>query len=512
MKYFGINLGHDSSLAAFDEKGDLFFFAQAERYEPRIKNYEHDLKPIFNAFPNLQIKKEDAVAVCPCFDNFEKLKINPLNEYNDLIAEVSSDYALDRIGNKNLIPKFLIDHHLAHAISSWCFRENDNEKLFLSYDGSGACVDKNKPYKSSLVGIINKKSFCPIDNFEKIPSSMPFNHLLGKRSAGKLMGLAGFLPNSLEKLNQKEFLKWMDLCAESNFIHHRVFPTKDSPNEEDLLLFAKIYNHYTNFIWEKIESNIKKFSYGKEILIGGGTTLALEINTKIFNMTNNLTFGPAADDSGLALGAAAFCYFAHNKKWPQPIKNVNLNNLNENLPAFGPQDPKDIAKLLFKDEVIGIIRDKSECGPRALGFRSILAQATKSENLQRVSEHLKGRENYRPLAPIVTEECFDQYFLGPKGKYMQFKCSCNEHCQKNLPSIVHKDNSSRPQVVSKNEDPWLHDVLVEYGKLSGYECLINTSLNGKNKPICQTYKDAQKDFKNKNINLISIGKNTKRFF
>ena len=513
MKYFGVNLGHDSSLAGFDEEGNLFFFAQAERYYPRLKHYGNDLKPIFDSFPNLSINKNDSVVVCSCFDKFAiKEKIKCLEEYHNLIAEGYSEYCEDRIFNKNLVPKFIIDHHFAHALSSWCFRENNNEKFFLTYDGCGPNADISKPYKSSLVGIISEKNFCLIEDFEKIPSSMPFNHLLGKRSAGKLMGLAGYMPESFSNFTHEEFLTWINLTAESNFVHHRVFPTEENCDEQKMLLFAKIYNHQTNLIWEKIKNNIKKFSNGKEILIGGGTALALDINTKIFNINNNLTFGPPADDSGLALGAAAFAYFEKNKKWPKPISTASLNNLDSTLPKTGPQDVKEIAKLLFKDKVIGVLRDKSEAGPRALGFRSIFAQATKYENLKRVSQELKQREYYRPLAPIITEEYFDECFVGPKGKYMQFKCFCNDNCKKNLPAIVHIDNSSRPQVVYKDKDPWLHDLLVEYGKLSGFECLINTSLNGKNKPICNNFNDAKEDFKNKDIELISVGNNNIKTF
>jgi carbamoyltransferase len=112
---------------------------------------------------------------------------------------------------------------------------------------------------------------------------------------------------------------------------------------------------------------------------------------------------------------------------------------------------------------------------------------------------------------MVTSEQFDRYFIGPKGEYMQYKCDCTELAQKELPAIVHRDNSARPQVVYKKNDPWLHELLVEYGKISGHECFINTSLNGKDKPICNTYEDALEDFKNKDIELISIKSNKSKY-
>lgn len=507
MNYFGISLGHDSSLVGLDEEGKVFFYAQAERYGKRTKGYENDLMPIFESFSKLNISKEDMVVVCPCFLRHtpEEEKSQPIKNYDEcIVRSCDKNYAKKRIVFEKLIPKLLLDHHLAHAISSWMFRENDNEKFFISYDGCGPWADEHKPYKSSLAGFINKNNFSIIYDHETIPSSMPFNHLLGKRSAGKLMGLAGYLIESQEQLTQNEFIRWLDLTCQSNFVFHRVFPTSKNPNKKDLILFSKIYNHYMNFIWDKIKINIDRFSKGKEILVGGGTSLALELNTKIFNYCNNLTFGPPADDSGLALGAAAFGYFHVNKIWPNSISNVSQNNLVYDLKKEGPQEPKEIANLIYRNKIVGLLRDKAEIGPRALGFRSIFASANDFNNLKKVSQDIKEREFYRPLAPIVTEESFEKYFIGPKGKYMQYRCNCTDYCKKNLPAIVHKDCSARPQVVYKNHDPWLHDVLVEYGKISGHECFINTSLNGKNKPICNSFEDAQMDFYNKEIQIISV--------
>lgn len=66
---------------------------------------------------------------------------------------------------------------------------------------------------------------------------------------------------------------------------------------------------------------------------------------------------------------------------------------------------------------------------------------------------------------------------------------------------MHKDDSSRPQVIYKEQDPFLYKILKEYGKLSGVECLINTSLNTGGKPICNTEQDL-KEFNEVNKKII----------
>jgi len=128
-----------------------------------------------------------------------------------------------------------------------------------------------------------------------------------------------------------------------------------------------------------------------------------------------------------------------------------------------------------------------------------------------VSQDIKEREFYRPLAPIVTAEQFDRFFDGPKGEYMQYRVMCNEEARRLLPVVVHRDLSSRPQVVYKDKDPWMHRLLVRYGELTGVECLVNTSLNKAGKPICNTYEDAQEDMKGKPVELISIAHPAHRF-
>jgi carbamoyltransferase len=275
---------------------------------------------------------------------------------------------------------------------------------------------------------------------------------------------------------------------------------------------CNIYKLTTDQIWTDIKKNIDNFAHERGVVLGGGSALALEVNSLIHENVKDVVFGPPINDSGLALGAAAFGYWHTKKEWPKIIKSPSLNFLQFDLPKVGPQKPKEIAKIIASNKFVGLLREKSECGPRSLGFRSILANANRYENLKQVSEDIKGREFYRPLSPIVTEKSFDRYFIGPKGKYMQYKVKCKEETQKELPAVVHKDNSARPQVVCENCDPWLHDLLVEYGKLTGHECMINTSLNSKGKPICNTYQDAMDDFKNKNIPLISISKKIKKLF
>lgn len=493
MRYFGIHLGHDTGLAVFNQFGELDFFAQSERYFPRQKNHLHNINPIEKLFGSIRPQQGDMLTITATGEN----DLYVCDFYDTRHIRFGKNSI--KIFDKEIVPNFVIDHHLAHAISSWCFRPNDDERIFLSYDGSGPnCLGDWKNY---MIGVLSKDGFAITDDAYPIISTSAISDLLGFSSAGKTMGLSGCFSKQFG--DPVDIRKLIEFSYNKNNFNCNINPQIPSPwSEEDLEWAASFYKFITNQMWIDIEKNIKKYSNNRGVVISGGSALCLDVNTKIHNISKDVVFGPAANDSGLALGAAAFSFWHINKKWPS-LKTASLNEIQEPLPRIGPQNPKGIARLLSNNRAIGLLRGRAECGPRALCFRSILCAANKIENLYFVSEVLKERESFRPLAPVVLEEDFDRYFVGPKGRYMQYRVECKEEAKKEIPAIVHKDNSARPQVVY-NDDPWLYDLLVEYKKITGHGCLINTSLNAKNMPICNTYNDALNDFKNKKLNIISI--------
>lgn len=506
MKYIGIHLGHDAGVAVFDDQANMTFYAQMERYT-RIKTsaFEIDLS---HWFPNLpKPTKEDVVAIAHVEHHTDGRWKGTENTCHDsmgydsqlvhrYIPLAEKNYFSKTIG-KN--PDFCISHHLAHALSSWCFRKDDQKRLFLSYDGAG--FNTEGKLVCNQVGYISNDGIERIDNAIHIPTSIPVVGLLGHNTAGKAMGLAGYMPK--RPFSEEMVLQLLKHSLNDQFCHRYPFIEEEGRTDSDLQFVADFYRWYMSVIWNALKENIEKFSGGGGgVIIGGGTALALEINTMIYEMTKDVVFGPPIDDSGCALGAAAFAYYQHNKRWPK-IESPSLMDLQDPLPKIGPQEPKDIAKLIHEGKVIALLREKGEAGPRALGYRSLLASPIAS-NLKLVSQDIKGREFYRPLAPIVSKESFDKLFKGPVGEYMQFLVECTETARSLAPAICHKDNTARPQVVFREKDPWMHELLSEYEKISGIPCLINTSLNKKGCPICNTHEDVQREMKWKPVTLVSI--------
>ncbi len=100
----------------------------------------------------------------------------------------------------------------------------------------------------------------------------------------------------------------------------------------------------------------------------------------------------------------------------------------------------------------------------------------------------KKRELFRPFAPVVLEEYaskwFDMKFTSP---YMQYAVKCLK--PELIPSVVHKDGTSRVQTVNKEQHPGLHEVLSNWYSLTGIPILLNTSLNVKSQPLLNDKKD-----------------------
>ena len=150
---------------------------------------------------------------------------------------------------------------------------------------------------------------------------------------------------------------------------------------------------------------------------------------------------------------------------------------------------------------MGYFQGRSEVGPRALCHRSILANPTIKENLDRVNK-IKKREWWRPYGASVLEEKADKYFDINYSPYMLFNCKVKNN---NLPSITHVDKTCRPQTVNKGQNKYFYDLIHSFYEITGTPILLNTSLNLGGKPICSTIKDAKEVLKTTNLDFLCVG-------
>ncbi|GLV72761.1 carbamoyltransferase [Streptomyces hygroscopicus subsp. hygroscopicus] len=141
--------------------------------------------------------------------------------------------------------------------------------------------------------------------------------------------------------------------------------------------------------------------------------------------------------------------------------------------------PAELAAHLHRTgEPVVVLHGRAELGPRALGHRSILAPAVEAGMKDRLNE-VKGRESYRPVAPVCLEERAPEVFdPGTRDPFMLFDHHVREEWRDKVPAICHLDGTARVQTVGRNDDELIFEILTAYERLSGIPLLCNTSANG----------------------------------
>ena len=230
--------------------------------------------------------------------------------------------------------------------------------------------------------------------------------------------------------------------------------------------------------------NIKSLGKQRNLVYAGGVALNCAANRTLANLGlfDNIWIIPNPGDAGSSLG----CIAAHEKKhlnWKNPFLGYNIE---------GEYPIDKIIKELKENKMCGVANGRAEFGPRALGNRSLLADPRGTE-IKDLVNSIKKRQKFRPFAPAILEEDVNEYFTLPKGvkntPYMQYTAACTHG--KDFPAIIHYDNTSRVQTVSKSDNQGFYELLKEWKSQTGCPILLNTSLNIKGQPIVNDIKDGK---------------------
>ena len=351
----------------------------------------------------------------------------------------------------------------------------------------------------------------------------------------KLFGGPARMPES--QITQKD----MDLAASIQLV-----------TEEVLLNLAKSLF---------IESNDSKSAFGikkdiDSLCLSGGVALNCVANGKILTQGpfKNIWIQPASGDAGGALGAALSAfhqYLNHSRKDEKSLLKIeteiddqmsgaklgphftqqeiesSLDNLGALYSSFDDAKVVELtASFLAQNKVIGWFQDRMEFGPRALGCRSILGNATDPESKKKINMKVKFRESFRPFAPSVMVEKSQDYFdIKCDSPYMLLvadvkkeirKAEIEDHNKLNgieklnisrstIPAATHVDFSARIQTVTKNQNQKFYLLLKKVHELTGLGLVVNTSFNVRGEPPVCTPKDAYTCFMRTDLDYLIIG-------
>lgn len=470
--------------------------------------------------------------------NISKEDIDYVAVSREKIPEAHSkkQEGLNRILEKFSKEKIIyVKHHLTHASNAF-YPSEFKKAAILTIDGLG-------DNESSLAGVGEKNKitqFYTISQNDSIGLQwIRLTHFLGYNdlfSSGKIMGLASYGkpkyynlfkeiiefdkngkykiktgkydPRMILRCWEKELPYFMSqLCnpknsnEEFNQVHMDIAASLQKITEDVIL-------HMTKYLYKKTKL--------KNICLSGGVALNGFVNQRIIEETGfkNIFIQPACSDCGDGFGAALYVYheiLGNKNRWK--MKNAYLgeefteNEIKKAIPPnlkFDKYDDieKITAKLISEGKIIGWYQGRSEFGPRALGNRSILADARDPEMKNKINSKVKHREWFRPFAPSVLNKFSKEYFGIKDSPYM---LRITQVKNNKIPSVTHIDKSARVQTVSRKENPKFYKLISEFYKLTKVPVILNTSFNDKGEPIVNSPNDAIKTFLNTEIDYLVMG-------
>ncbi|MBI5375704.1 MAG: carbamoyltransferase [Candidatus Schekmanbacteria bacterium] len=554
MYILGISCFYHDSAACLLKDGELIAAAQEERFTR--KRHDPD-------FPENAVKyclEKGGITISDLdhvgfydkpFIKFERILLTYIATFPKSFPSFSKALPVwlkEKLWTKRVIQEktgfegdiLFIQHHQSHAASSFLVSPFE-EAAILTVDGVGEWATATYG-----VGRGNKIEIKKEINF---PHSLgllysAFTYYLGFKvnsAEYKVMGLAPYGNPTYYDLILKELV---DLRDDGSFMMNMKYFAYDygltmtngkfdklfggPPRESESKLeqkhkdIAASVQKVTEEIVLRMARHLYKETGLSNLCMAGGVALNCVANGRILRETpfKNIFVQPAAGDAGGAVGVASYIYHSllgnprkyvmkHAYYGPEFSNDEIRNYLDSRNVKYHELKTEDLiqktARLITEQNVIGWFQGRMEFGPRSLGNRSIIADATNAANRDVVNLKIKFRESFRPFAPSVLEEKSAEYFeLDCPSPYMLLVAQVREN-KRMIPAVTHVDNSARIQTVNREENKIFYDLISEYEKISGVPVIINTSFNVRGEPIVCTPHDAYMCFMRTNMDYLVMG-------
>ena len=412
-----------------------------------------------------------------------------------------------------------IEHHKAHVYYSYYASSFRDEKvLAFSVDGHGDGLNAtigifDETGKYTRVFETNSCNIARIYRYMTLFLGMkPNEHEF------KVMGLA---PYGKAKYAKKAY----DIFASTLYVDGLEFKWNEKPTDSYYYFKEKLEGvRFDNVAWglqkwvedlltKWIQNAIKKFGINK-IIISGGVAMNIKAMGEIAKLpeVQDMFVGGSASDESLAISAGiCMAEDMNSTKWEHriyPIKNLYLgaeSSYEEEKEALSSLDKskyyiienvssKEIAKYLANGKVIARCVGRMEFGQRALGNRSILADPKNLEVRETINSMIKNRDFWMPFAPIIMDKYIEKYLVNPKkiiSKYMTIGFDTTKEGYEAMQSACHlADKSARPEMLVRELNPQMYEIMEEFEKLTSRGALLNTSFNLHGFPIVNTPKEA----------------------
>lgn len=415
-----------------------------------------------------------------------------------------------------------VRHHVAHAASA---------SLACPQPDSAVLVVDGRGEATSMLAGEYREGKLDILACQQLPHSLGLlyesltEHLGFKRSSDeyKVMAMGSYgSPAYAEKIRELVYA-----CDDGTFrtepVDWTAFTTPRDPAETGLDAAHADLACSTQRVLEEVLTEMVTWLRGRTnsdtLCLAGGVALNCVANTALFDsgQFQNIWVQPASGDAGTALGAALAVAAeqgepiapmpsaALGRGWPDDEVVAILDDADVRY-----QRPDDIAvavaDALADNLLVGWFQGRAEFGPRALGNRSLLADPRRPENLERLNR-VKGREQFRPVAPMVlAERAADIFSRGPlPSPYMLFVHDVAERWRERIPAVTHVDGTARIQTVDPDEQPLLHRMITHFESRTEVPVVVNTSFNTAGRPMVDSPRDALECFGSAPIDVLALG-------
>jgi len=586
MIVLGISALYHDAAAALVIDGDIVAAVQEERFTRK----KHDLALPVNAIDyclkeaNIGKEEVDIVAFYDnpimTMDRFLQNIVAAGEDSKDIIERNFDSMFSKKIWIKNQVDfilgendkrKFLVcQHHMSHAASAF-FPSPYKEAIIITLDGVGE-------WATTTIGIGKDKK---IELCEEIrfPHSIgllysAFTYFCGfKVNSGdyKFMGLAPYgMPKYEDIIREKLIdikedgsfrlnLDYFDFQYGRTMTNDKFAELFGGPRREpeslitqrEMDIAASAQKVVEDIILRLVRHAKDKYGCGIDnLVLAGGVALNCVANGKIKNegIFENMWIQPAAGDAGGALGSALYASYMYadierkveagdsqKGSYLGPEYSVAEIEkwLREREYPFhqykGESIYDEIAEKLVEGKVIGLFQGRMEFGPRALGNRSIIADARSEEMQVKLNLEIKFRESFRPFAPSVLFEDANLYFeIDCESPYMLLVENVQEsrrviskvqneldkyegnmleivkQKRSDIPAVTHVDYSARIQTVTKEKNEYYYRLIKAFKEKTGCGVIVNTSFNVSGEPIVCTPQEAYDCFMRTQMDVLVL--------
>ena len=494
MRYVGYSeFYHDAGFAIINEDGMVEFATHGERYSKK-KNDPHIPEELWDMVrdddhisfyedQSLKFDMRGGIGVTGSTDHLKDRPDTAEETFSRLVIPNAQHFDANHL------------HHESHCASAFYTRpwDSSEDTVLVSIDGVGelqtACIMDHKfnlikewhyPKSVGLVYTLVTKflGLRPLEDEYVVMGLSAYHETCPKSSA-----ITDWLIRWYENLS--------DIAPEVSL--GIAVGGEDSKREVDRKRFRREFERRIMSVEDKVAARATQdfadyaimsimreaSKYGNKLCYSGGCAQNVVINSRLFELFDEVHIAVSPTDAGSGLGTAA-------RSWAKATgKDKLIWSPYAGHDIKSDVDPSNIVDHLLEHRYCGIASGRAEFGPRALGNRSLIADVR--YDVQDTVNTIKRRQKYRPFAPAILEEYAEEYFDGPMNEHMQFT-SWAKH---DYAPVTHVDGTARVQIVKKDCESIFRKVIEEYHDRTGVPMLLNTSLNIRGRPMVNDKLDAQ---------------------